>query len=284
MVDENASVNEFTGRTVVVTGASSGIGLAAAEEFARRGARVALVGRDPGRLEAAVALVRAAAHPDAPPRGFQVDFDVLADVRRLAAELAEAYPKIDVLCNNAGGVVHSRQSTVDGHERTMQGNHYGPFLLTTLLRERLAGGRVINTSSDAHKAGSLDPVHLDSPGRYRPLAVYGTSKQANILFAAEATHRWPEVHSYSYHPGVVRTRFGRGSMLFATFYKLMPFLLTPAAGADTMLWLAGTPTTQLTGGGYYIKRRLARPSGAAANPAAAAALWSASEAATALSA
>ena len=275
-------MNEFTGRTVVVTGASSGIGLAAAEEFARRGAGVALVGRDPVRLESAVALVRAAAHPDAPPRGFQVDFDVLADVRRLAAELVEAYPTIDVLCNNAGGVIHSRQSTVDGYERTMQGNHFGPFLLTTLLRERLTGGRVINTSSDAHKAGSLDPAHLERPGRYRPMAVYGTSKQANILFAAEATYRWPKVHSYSYHPGVVRTRFGRGSTLFSIFYKIAPFLLTPADGADTMVWLAGTPTTELTDGGYYIKRTLVRPSGVAADPAIAAALWTASETATAL--
>src|SRR2546429_196958 len=125
--------------TVVVTGASSGIGTAAAEGFARRGARVALVGRDPDRLAAATERVRAAASSAEPPRGFPADFEVFADVRRLAEELAEAYPTIDVLCNNAGAVIPARQSTVDGHERTIQANHLAPFLLTNLLRERLAG-------------------------------------------------------------------------------------------------------------------------------------------------
>jgi NAD(P)-dependent dehydrogenase (short-subunit alcohol dehydrogenase family) len=282
VADENDSVNEFTGRTIVVTGASSGIGLAAAEEFARRGARVALVGRDTARLDAAVAAVRTAARPDAPPQGFQADFDVLDEVRRLAGALAEAYPRIDVLCNNAGGVIPSRQSTVDGHERTMQSNHLAPYLLTNLLRERLAGGRVITTSSDAHRSGRIDPAHLDSPGGYRPFVVYGTSKQANILFAAEAARRWPEILSFAYHPGVVRTRFGRDSVLVSAFYKVAPFLLTPAKGADTMVWLAGAPAGQLTDGGYYVKRKLTRPMTIAADPATATALWEASAEATGL--
>jgi NAD(P)-dependent dehydrogenase (short-subunit alcohol dehydrogenase family) len=268
--------------TVVVTGASSGIGSAAAEEFARRGARVALVGRDPDRLAAATERVLAAASPDAKPCGFHADFEVLADVRRLADELAQAYPSIDVLCNNAGGIIPTRESTVDGHERTIQANHLGPFLLTNLLRERLAGGRVVNTSSDAHQGGALDPAHLDSPGAYKPFTVYGSAKQANILFAAEAARRWPEILSTSYHPGVVRTRFGRESMLISLFYKITPFLLTPAKGADTMLWLAGAPTEAVTNGGYYVKRQLKQPAGVAADPAAAAALWEASVVATGL--
>jgi NAD(P)-dependent dehydrogenase (short-subunit alcohol dehydrogenase family) len=282
VADENDSVNEFTGKTIVVTGASSGIGLAAVEEFARRGARVALVGRDQARLDAAVAAVRPAARPDAPPQGFRADFDVLDDVRRLAGALAEAYPSIDVLCNNAGAIIPSRQSTVDGHERTMQGNHLAPYLLTNLLRERLAGGRVITTSSDAHQQGRLDPAHLGSPGTYRPFVVYGTSKQANILFATEAARHWPEILSFAYHPGVVRTRFGRDSFLVSLFYKVAPFLLTPARGADTMVWLAGTPADRLTNGGYYVKRRLTRPVAAAADPATAASLWEASAEATGL--
>jgi NAD(P)-dependent dehydrogenase (short-subunit alcohol dehydrogenase family) len=268
--------------TVVVTGASSGIGATAAEEFARRGARVALVGRDPDRLAAATVRVRAAASPDRPPRGFQADFEVFADVRRLAGELAEEYPTIDVLCNNAGAVIPTRQSTVDGHERTIQANHLAPFLLTNLLRDRLAGGRVINTSSDAHTSGALDPAHLDSPGAYKPFTVYGSAKQANILFAAEAARRWPEILSTSYHPGVVRTRFGRDSAMISLFDKVTPFLLTPAKGADTMLWLAGAPKETVTNGGYYVKRQLRQPSGVAADPATAAALWAASVAATGL--
>ncbi len=112
--------------------------------------------------------------------------------------------------------------------------------------------------------------------------MYGTSKQANILFAAEAARRWPEILSFAYHPGVVRTRFGRESAMVSAFYKVLPFLRTPAQGADTMVWLAGTPAEQLTNGGYYTKRRLTRPTAAAADPATAVALWEASAEATAL--
>ena len=270
-----AGASIFVGKTVVVTGANSGIGWAAAREFARRGARVGLVGRDQARLAGVVAELPGA-------RGFQADFASLHSVRALAAQLAEAYPSIDVLCNNAGAIVQARQSTVDGHERTMQTNHLAPFLLTNLLRERLAGGRVVNTASDAHEGGHLDPARLDSPGGYRPFTVYGTSKQANILFAAEAARRWPEILSFSYHPGVVRSRFGRDSLAMSLFYKVTPFLLTPERGADTMLWLAGTPAGELTNGGYYVKRKLTQPKGAAADPAVGSALWAASLAAVGL--
>ncbi len=268
--------------TVVVTGASSGIGVAAAEGFARQGARVALVGRDQGRLDEALSVVRAAAAPDCEPHAFRADFEVLDEVRTLAAALSSTYPGIDVLCNNAGAVIPSRQSTVDGHERTMQANHLAPFLLTNLLRERLRDGRVVNTASDAHTSGALDPEHLDSPGRYRPFTVYGSSKQANILFAAEAARRWPDILSTSYHPGVVRTRFGRDSAVIALFYKLAFFLRTPAKGADTMLWLAGTPRDALTNGGYYVDRKPREPSGVANDPKAAALLWETSTAAVGL--
>jgi daunorubicin C-13 ketoreductase len=275
VADENKSVGEFTGTTIVVTGASSGIGLAAAREFARRGARVALVGRDEARLSAAVSEVPGS-------RGFQADFGSLDSVRSLASSLLDSYESIDVLCNNAGAIVHSRQSTVDGHELTIQANHLAPFLLSHLLRERLKGGRIVNTASDAHAGGRLDPAHLDSPGGYRPMTVYGSSKQANILFAAEAARRWPEILSFSYHPGVVRTRFGRGNAIYSTFYKVMPFLVTPEGGADTMVWLAGAPATELVDGGYYVRRKLARPNPTAASPEVAKALWEASLAAVGL--
>jgi NAD(P)-dependent dehydrogenase (short-subunit alcohol dehydrogenase family) len=286
VADENEPVGDVTGRVIVVTGASSGIGLAAAHEFARRGARVALVGRDTGRLDAAVSSVRAVTSEDAQVpeiRRFFADFAVLDSVRELAASLADAYPTIDVLCNNAGGVNPARSSTVDGHELTMQANHLGPFLLTNLLRERLTGGRVVNTASDAHRLGAMDPDALDSPGRYRPMVVYGTSKQANILFAAEAARRWPDILSYSYHPGVVRTRFGRDSRLFTFFYRMAPFLRTPEQGADTMVWLAGVDPSTVENGGYYVDRKLTRPSSKIADPSLPARLWAASERAVGLS-
>jgi NAD(P)-dependent dehydrogenase (short-subunit alcohol dehydrogenase family) len=277
MSGENAAVGDLTGRNVIVTGASSGVGLAAALGFARRGARVALVGRDRARLAGAVAAVRAVGAPDAEPTGYRSDFAVLAEVRNLAEALADAYPHIDVLANNAGAVSPRRVTTVDGHELTIQANHLAPFLLTNLLRKHLSGGRVINTASDAHTSGRLDPDDLDGTGAsYRAMRVYGSSKQANILFAAEAARRWPEILSVSYHPGVVRSNFGRDSRVLRTFYRLAPFLISPEAGADTMLYLAGAPAEALDPGGYYVHREPRRPAARAADPARAARLWEAS--------
>jgi NAD(P)-dependent dehydrogenase (short-subunit alcohol dehydrogenase family) len=283
VVDENESVGDFTGRVVVVTGANSGIGLAAAHEFARRGARVALVGRDAGRLDEAVSAVRVTSGDEAAVRGFRSDFAVFDSVRELAAALTDAYPAIDVLCNNAGGIVHQRQSTVDGHELTLQTNHLAPFLLTNLLRQPLSGGRVVNTSSDAHGSGALDPDALQGPDRYRPMAVYGSSKQANILFAAEAAKRWPDILSFSYHPGVVRTRFGRDNGMYTFFYKVAPFLRTPEKGADTMVWLAGADPSTVDNGAYYVDRRRVTPSSKIADTGLPARLWAASERAVGLS-
>ncbi len=286
MADENASTHDFThlaGQTVVVTGANSGIGLAAAQAFATAGAEVGLAGRDQVRLDEALSLVRRAAAPHGTsPRAFRADFGSLDSVRALASELREAYPKIDVLANNAGGALATRATSADGFEMTMQVNHLAPFLLTNLLLDRLTGSRVINTASDAHRAGRLDPANLNSDGRYQMFPVYGSSKQANIAFTAEAARRWPEISSFSYHPGVVRTRFGSDRWVVAQFYRFWPFLRTPEQGADTMLWLADTPLDALVSGGYYANRKRREPSSATARPALAESLWTASEAAVGL--
>jgi NAD(P)-dependent dehydrogenase (short-subunit alcohol dehydrogenase family) len=261
--------------TVVVTGASSGVGLAAAREFARSGARVVMVGRDPGRLTAAVDQVRAMG--GRAPDSFRADFTRLDEVRALASHLIDRYPRIDVLANNAGGIVSAYAPTVDGFETTIQANHLAPFLLTNLLRERLRGGRIVNTASDAHRKGTVDPDDLTGrAGRYSKWDAYGASKAANILFAAEAGRRWPDVLSTSYHPGVVRSRFGADSPVMAAFYKMAPFLTTPENGADTLVWLATAPAAEITQGGYYAKRQLRRPAAKAADPQLAARLWEAS--------
>jgi NAD(P)-dependent dehydrogenase (short-subunit alcohol dehydrogenase family) len=281
--NENASVNDFTGQTIVVTGANSGIGLAAAKVFAQAGAKVVLVGRDQARLDEARGAVETLARgSEVAPAAYRTDFAVLDDVRTLAAALVDAYPSIDVLANNAGGSFPGRTTTVDGFELTIQVNHLAPFLLTNLLRDRLAGGRIVNTTSDAHRMGTLDSNNLNHAGRYRTFPVYGASKQANILFAAEAARRWPDISSFSYHPGLVRTRFGRHSIVVNAFYKFMPGLRTPAEGADTMVWLAGAPLSELENGGYYLNRSRRTPSAAAANPALAGELWTASAAAVKL--
>src|SRR5690242_17703894 len=135
-------------RTIVITGASSGVGLAAAEQLAAEGDEVVVVGRNPERLAAAVQRVEKAAKGPKPGQ-FRADFESFDDVRRLADHLLTTYPKIDVLANNAGGMVGKYRRTQDGYEATIQGNHLAPFLLTHLLRERLAGKRVVNTASEA---------------------------------------------------------------------------------------------------------------------------------------
>jgi len=264
------------GRSVVVTGATSGIGLAAAIEFARLGADVAVVGRDPDRLATALAAVDAVG-PTGEIRGFRADFGSLDQVRSLATQLGAAYPRIDVLANNAGALVPRRRLTADGLELTMQANHLAPFLLTHQLRHHVSGGRVITTSSDAHRNGTFDPEDLNLAGRvYRPLRAYGTSKQANILFAAESARRWPDVFSASFHPGVVRTRFGNETVVIRAFYRVAPGLRTPAQGADTLIWLATTDLAELVNGGYYERRRLTRPTRTAADPDLAGRAWQAS--------
>ncbi|HEX6870986.1 MAG TPA: short-chain dehydrogenase, partial [Micromonosporaceae bacterium] len=132
----------------------------------------------------------------------------------------------------------------------------------------------------AHRQGHLDPDDLSSlRQRYVSLAIYGSAKQANILFAQEAARRWPDILSTAYHPGVVRTRFGNDTAVIAAFYRYFPLLRTPAKGADTLVWLATTNTAELRNGAFYIDRRERPPAARAADPALAARLWDASLAA-----
>ena len=262
-------------RRVVITGASSGIGLAAAVALARAGDEVVLVGRDPARLQAAAQRVRQAAGGAAPAL-FRADFAALDDVRRLAADLRRSYDRIDVLANNAGAIVLSPVVTVDGFELSMQANHLAPFLLTHLLADRIS--RVVTTASAAHRSGALDPADLNRQLHgYRSFRAYGTSKQANILFAAEAARRWPGLLSYSFHPGVVRTRFANDNRIIAFTMRIAPFLRSPEGGARTLIWLTQQDPARLVNGGYYYRQRLRRPMRKAADPELAARLWTASE-------
>jgi NAD(P)-dependent dehydrogenase (short-subunit alcohol dehydrogenase family) len=272
---KNADVGDLTGRVLVVTGASSGIGLAAATALARHGGQVVLVGRDPDRLAAAADQVRSVRGGQAPAE-HRADFTRFADVHALADRLRSEYSRIDVLVNNAGGINGSRRTTVDGYEATIQANHLSPFLLSHLLRDHLAGGRIVNTASDAHEANPVDPANLSGEERrYSPFRAYGASKSANILFALEAARRWPEIRSVSFHPGVVRTRFASG-MMVGWFLKVAPFMASPERGADTLIWLAAAPLEELTPGGFYYKRALRQPARHARDPETAARLWEAS--------
>ena len=267
------------GRRVVITGATSGIGLAAATELAGRGDEVVLVGRDPARLAAAADQVRDASGVQ--PAQFRANFAVLDDVRRLAAELRAAYDRIDVLANNAGALSPRPVTTVDGFELTMQANHLAPFLLSGLLRDRV--DRIVTTASGAHRWGALDPDDLSAALRdYHAMRAYGSSKQANILCTAEAARRWPELLAVSYHPGAVRTRFANENRLVAIGMKLAWFLRTPTKGAETLVWLTHRDPSALANGGYYADRRVREPRPHAADPELAARLWQASEQAVGL--
>jgi NAD(P)-dependent dehydrogenase (short-subunit alcohol dehydrogenase family) len=269
------AARDLTGQVIVITGASSGIGLAGAKALASRGAGVVLVGRDRERLKAAADEVAALA--GFPPLTHTADFSRLDDVHLLADQLRQRLRRIHVLVNNAGVVGRKKKTTTrDGHETTVQVNHLGGFLLANLLREQLRGGRIVVTSSDVHQKHAIDPADLSAKSGW---AGSGASKSANILCTVEAARRWPDITPVSFHPGVVASRFGAGTMIQLGQFFVRPFLLTPEKGADTLVHLATAPTVELQRGGYYVKRTLTRPAAHAGDPATAARLWDASLAA-----
>ncbi|PRY30106.1 SDR family NAD(P)-dependent oxidoreductase [Pseudosporangium ferrugineum] len=263
-------------RTIVVTGASSGLGLAAAERLAARGDQVVVVGRDPGRLGAAMARIRAAATGPEPDE-FRADFTSLDQVRRLADHVLAAYPAVDVLANNAGAMLGAYRRTEDGLEATMAGNHLAPFLLTGLLRDALRGGRVVNTASQAHRRRRPGPEDFTwDPAAWHGWPAYCHSKAANILFTAEAARRWPDILSVAFHPGVVRTNFATGTAV-RVLWARNPLLTGSRKAGDLLTWLATAPAEELRSGAYYVGRKVARPDSRLADPALAARLWDASE-------
>lgn len=264
----------MTERTIVITGASDGIGAAAARALAATGDRVVVVGRSPQKTAAVAAEIGA--------ESYVADFARLGDVRELAAALLARYPRIDVLANNAGGIMGDRTETVDGHEKTFQVNHLGPFLLTTLLIDRLVASRarVITTSSVANRIfGHLEIDDLDARTTYRPNKAYGNAKLANILFTRELHRRYSPagISAAAFHPGGVATNFAADStspMRIVYTSVLKRALISPEKGADTLVWLATTePGTQWVSGEYYEKRRIAKANAQAADAGLARELW-----------
>lgn len=259
---------------VVITGATRGIGRAAAIELARGGAEVAIVGRERERVDAVADEARAAGG-GAPVHAYTRDLVLMAEVRALADELRDHHPQIDVLANNAGALFASRVLTAEGLERTFALNHLAPFLLTNLIRDRLEGGRVVTTASDAHTGGRLDLDDLQSERSYAAMRVYGTSKLCNILFTRELARRAPGLHANCFHPGVVRTGFGKNE---TGVWKVLttlggPFFRSPERGARSLVWLArGEEGGRLTGE-YVQDEKVIQPSAAARDPKLARELW-----------
>ena len=260
---------------VLLTGATRGIGRAGAIELARQGAEVALVGREPERVRAVADEARAAGGGAAPVHEHVADLTLMADVRSLAAEARERYGRIDVLANNAGALFASRQVTSEGLERTFALNHLAPFLLTDLLRDRLTGGRVVTTASDAHTSGRLDLDDLQSERSYAAMRVYGTSKLCNILFTRELAKRAPELRANCFHPGVVRTGFGKNELgIWKVLTTLAgPFFRSPERGARSLVWLALSEQAAGLTGEYVQDEKVLAPSAQAQDETLAEGLW-----------
>jgi len=258
---------------VVLTGATRGIGRAAAIELVRRGAEVALVGRDPERVSL-VAEEAAAAGGGGRVHGHVADLALMSNVRVLADEIRGRYQHVDVLANNAGALFASRKETPEGFEQTFALNHLAPFLLTNLLRDRLAGGRVVTTASNAHKSARLDLEDLQSERSYSP-RVYGISKLYNILFTRELARRAPELRANCFHPGVVRTGFAKNENgIWKGLATLgAPFFRSPERGARSLVWLALSDEAAALTGKYIEDEKVVAPSAQAQDNKLAQNLW-----------
>jgi len=263
---------DLSSSTIVITGASSGIGRTAALALAERGATIAVVGRNPERTRIVANQVGG--------RPFLADYDRLDDVRALADALLDAYGSIDVLANNAGGLVAKRGITADGHERTFQHNHLAPFLLTALLGKRLveSSGRVISTASAANLVGALrfDDLEFAKRPYLGGWIPYGTSKLETIMFIRELARRVPQITAYSFHPGYVATEFGAESPLvrLGNFVTRGSLAISPQQGAEPLVHLASTPELGVANGTYFDGLKpFGRTRAVADDPAACARLW-----------
>ena len=278
-----ADVAVMAGRSVLVTGGTGGIGKATAIGLAALGARVGITGRDQARTEAAAAAIRAA--PGSPAvDAFAADMSAQAGVRRLAAQVLDTYPRLDVLVNNAGGFWAHRHVTADGLEHTFALNHLAPFLLTSLLLDRLtasAPARIVTVSSAAHARGRIDFADLQGERNYSGQRAYSQSKLANVMFTYELARRLAGtgVTATVLHPGVVRTSFGtedQAAYLAVMIRVARLVMKTPAQGAGTSIYLASSPEVEGITGRYYANRKPKTSSKASYDTTAAVRLWQAS--------
>jgi NAD(P)-dependent dehydrogenase (short-subunit alcohol dehydrogenase family) len=269
----------MVGKTVLITGATSGIGRATALGLARMGAHLAIIGRDRVRTEGAAREIHAAG--DGRVDLFIADLSSQSQVRDLAEELLQTLPRIHVLINNVGGYFDSRHVTADRLERTFALNHLAPFLLTSLLMEKLkqsASARVVTVSSNAQATGRIDFSDLQGERSYSGARAYSQSKLANVLFSYELARRLKgtSVTSNALHPGVASTSFGTDDpatvqRIFIPF--LRPFMKSSTQGAVTSIHLASAPELEQVSGRYFANSHPKKSSGPSYDQATAARLW-----------
>jgi NAD(P)-dependent dehydrogenase (short-subunit alcohol dehydrogenase family) len=271
----------MNGKTCIITGATSGIGRAVAEALAAMGARIVMVARNKKRGEATLAELRDR-FPGAEHSVHYADLLRLAEVKRVAAAIAAAEPRIDVLLNNAGAIFAWRKITADSFERTFALNHVAPFVLTHGLRERIfaaAPARVVNTAGALHHLAKLHLDDLTLERSYTGFYAYAHSKLCCVLFTRELAHRWAgkQVAVNCVHPGEVATRFGHqaGGVIPYAFAVIHLFGRSPERGASPIVRLATSPEVAGLTGQYFHKGQLARPNPEADNDYSAQRLWEA---------
>jgi NAD(P)-dependent dehydrogenase (short-subunit alcohol dehydrogenase family) len=270
----------MTGKTVVITGGTSGIGQVAAAALAAKGARLVLVARSRGRAEETLAKLRAQ-NSRVTHSVHYADLSRVGEVKRVGEEIAAREPRVDVLINNAGAMFAERQVTDDGLEMTFATNHMAYFVLTHMLRERLlaaGAARVVSTASHAHKGMKLNFADLQMATKYSGFRAYGRSKLCNILFTRELAKRLAGtgITANSLHPGFVNTRFGDnsgGGIGAAVFGLLKKFALSPEKGAETIVWLASADAPAKISGAYFYKCKETEPTAEARDDESARRLW-----------
>jgi NAD(P)-dependent dehydrogenase (short-subunit alcohol dehydrogenase family) len=270
-------------KQILITGASNGIGLAAAIASVGVGANVAIVGRNAARTKLAAAQIQTRASRDARVSAFVADLSSQAAVTKLATEVLGRHPRIDVLVNNAGAMYTTRQLTEDGIELTWAVNHLAPFLLTGLILDRLklqAPSRIITTASDAHRGAAIPFDDLGAEKAYHGFARYKQTKLANILFTRELARRLEGSGTVCscFHPGLVASGFNRnnGPLMSLAMTMLRPVSRSVEKGAETLVWLTRASNVGMNGG-YFVDMERRRPSPQAQDAQTAQRLWEISE-------
>lgn len=269
-----------SGITAVITGATGGLGLETAAMLAGQGAAVVLVGRDPGRLQAALHEVRGRTGSSA-VSGLKANLDSQTEVRQLASDILARAPRLNLLINNAGTVYARRTTTPDGIEATFAVNHLAPYLLTRLLLDRIgtsAPARIVTVASHAHYQGTLDLADYGYARGYRIMRAYSRSKLGNVLFTRELARRLEGtgVTANALHPGTIATNIWSGAPgwarpVLAVAKRLV--MESPSTGAARIAWLATSPDVAGVTGKYFERNRTVSPSALAQDDALAGDLW-----------
>jgi NAD(P)-dependent dehydrogenase (short-subunit alcohol dehydrogenase family) len=273
------------GKVVVITGASSGLGLETAKQLARQGAEIVMVVRDHTRGEQARTQISQVA-TGKPSVLLLADLSVQAEIRRVAEEIKARYDRVDILINNAGSAFNTRQESADGLELTWATNHLAPFLLTDLLLPLLTAapaGRIVNLTTEVY-SHELDLDNLQGERKFSWMGAYRASKLGTVLFTTELARRieGSGVTAVSISPGPTKTNFGGGGPsgligVVTTVLKHTPLLKTPERAAESIVWAATAPELETSPGAVYLRHKRLTLKGAATNPTLAAKIWAISE-------